>query len=240
VRTNPEVARADVWVVDPRAMSPTVAAQCVELLSTAERQQMRGFHFEPDRRAYLAAHALTRLALSTRDPGVPPNAWLFTRPPQGRPELVIPPGSLRWRFNLTHTRKQVAVIVTCGPDCGVDVESVPPAFDGWEENAGVLSASDRAQLLAVPQEGRSERFHRLWTLKEAYAKAPGLGLQLPFHHISFELGNGCPRLIPHSEEWHFEQWLPDPDHVLATAIRAPGPITVHRHVGMPEIGTGLE
>ncbi len=232
---NRDPAKADVWVVEPTNLHPEVAAQCLEVLSLEERCRMLDFHFEQDRSAFLAAHALKRFALTSRHPEIPPQAWSFDVSQYGRPEIASAVGVPRWRFNLSHARNLVACVITLDIDCGVDVEQVRHPFDWTDANPMVLTSSELAQLALASDEERPWLFCRFWTLKEAYAKAHGLGLHLPFHQISFELGNGAPQICPYSGEWQFEQWAPNPSHFLATAIRASSPVHVTRHCGIPGV-----
>lgn len=55
------------------------------------------------------------------------------------------------------------------------------------ETPGQLSPLERAQLAAAPAPGaRLAHFFRLWTLKEAYTKALGLGLGFDFARLSYD------------------------------------------------------
>ncbi|MGH9560290.1 MAG: 4'-phosphopantetheinyl transferase family protein, partial [Terracidiphilus sp.] len=49
----------------------------------------------------------------------------------------------------------------------------------------VFSAAERTQLDALPVAERPDRALSLWTFKEAYIKARGMGLSLPLQKISF-------------------------------------------------------
>jgi len=55
----------------------------------------------------------------------------------------------------------------------------------------------------------------------------------PRHVAGVRALQGSPRLLAHSDEWHFEQWSPTPMHTLATAIRAHGPVYLIRHYDLP-------
>jgi hypothetical protein len=78
-------------------------------------------------------------------------------------------------------------------------------------------------MAALADEQRLERFFRLWTLKEVYAKARLLGALLPFDRLAFSLRQD--EIVLHAEDtaepasWHFRQ-LVAPMHVLAVAVRA--------------------
>lgn len=230
---NSKVALADVWILDLHTLDAAEVARCDVVLSPAERDRMRRFHFRQDQDAYRAAHGLARIALSSRETAVPPHAWEFEETSHGRPEILAGRGFPRLRFNLSHTRSVVACIVTRDLDCGVDVESMHRCFDLHDLVQAVLAPTELAPIAAASDTERPMLFCRYWTLKEAYAKALGLGMSLAFDRIPFELFEGSARLHDQSDEWHFEQWSPTPTHTLATAVRATGSVRLIRHRGMP-------
>jgi 4'-phosphopantetheinyl transferase len=224
---------ADVWVIDLHTLNSADVATCDVVLSSAERDRMRRFHYKQDQDAYRAAHALARLALSSCEAAVPPHAWTFEETLHGRPEISAQCGSPRLRFNISHTRRVVACIVTSDLDCGVDVELTHRCSDLHDLARTVLAPSEWATIAAASDTERPILFSRYWTLKEAFAKARGLGMSLAFDQIAFDLFDGSARLHAHSGEWHFEQWSPTPTHTLATAVRARGPVRLIRHCEMP-------
>jgi 4'-phosphopantetheinyl transferase len=128
----------------------------------------------------------------------------------------------------------VACIVTAELDCGVDVESTPRCYDLHDLARAVLAPAELARIAAAPDSERSILLCRYWTLKEAYAKALGLGMSLAFEKIAFELYEGIARLHGHSDEWYFEHWSPTPTHTVAIAIRTREPVHLIRHFGLPE------
>jgi 4'-phosphopantetheinyl transferase len=204
------------------------------VLSPAERNRARRFYFRQDRNAYSAAHALARIALSSCDASVAPGAWVFEKTAHGRPEVSPATGVPGLRFNISHSRRVVACIVTAESDCGVDVESTHPCYDHHDLARAVLAPAELARITAAPDSERPILFCRYWTLKEAYAKALGLGMSLAFERIAFELEEGIARLQDHSEEWYFEHWSPIPTHTVAIAIRSREPVHLIRHLGLPE------
>jgi 4'-phosphopantetheinyl transferase len=229
-----ETAFADVWILGLDRLRTVDIARCDRVLSPAERDRAQRFTFPQDRNAFRAAHALARIALSSREASMPPDAWVFEETLHGRPEISAASGAPRLRFNISHTPGVVACIVTHGLDCGVDVEQTPFDFDLHDTARTVLAPAELARFAAAPDTERSMLFCRYWTLKEAYAKALGLGMSLSFDKIAFELHEGVARLHAHSDEWHFEHWSPTSTHTVAVAIRSREPVPLIRHYALPD------
>ena len=204
-----------VWFARPDALDDLERRQAALALLTAdERERVSRFHFERDRTLHLAARALVRLALS-RCADVAPGAWRFEVRPGGRPEIATPPSPLR--FNVSHTHGLAMVAVTAGRDVGADVERLPPAvpLDVVERS---FAPSERAAVRAAGAGEERATFASLWTMKEAYAKARGLGLALPFD--AFAVGLAPPRLVSGDDPsaWRVELLAPTPAHRAAVCV----------------------
>jgi 4'-phosphopantetheinyl transferase len=216
----------------PEDAPPARVERCAALLDAGERARMGRFHAAADARRYLFAHALARTTLTRYAPETPPAGWRFRTNEHGRPEIAGAVTPLR--FNLSHTAGLVACAVAHDRDVGVDVEHLhPPRWDAaasLEVAASHFAPAERAGLEAAGPEARAARFFAIWTLKEAYIKARGLGLSLPLARFAFELDAGPePRVRfdagfgDEPEAWHFACLRPTPAHALALAVRrAPG------------------
>lgn len=215
---------ARVWILRARQIrSPDWAQACQSVLVQEERLRLETFARACDRRNYLLARGLTRFALSDCLPAVAPQDWRFRQTAHGRPELAQPTTPTPLRFNISHTQDLIAVIV-CGPECGIDVERIDRQIDVSALSAHVLSFNEQAQLSELPNGYRSAAFFSYWTLKEAYTKALGLGLSVPFESVEFNLWPSpairTPTASAHGAGyWQFEQWFATSEHLLALAIR---------------------
>lgn len=201
---------------------------CSRLLETHELRKQSTFHFARDRHQYLLARALVRTVLSRYAP-VPPQEWRFTFSAQGRPRMVDP-GLAQTRgldFNLSHTRGLVVMGVTRHGMLGVDTESLArPAPLTLADQ--VFSANESFALRSLPAAHQPHRFYELWTLKESYVKARGLGLQIPLDQFSFSLA-GEDRIDLHvdaalgdlSERWDLWQLRPSAEHLVAVCAETP-------------------
>ncbi len=177
----------------------------------------------------VASQRLVRQVLSTYRP-VAPEAWRFTTGSHGKPELE-PDQAEGLRYSVAHTGGLTVVAVSTGDEVGVDVERVdrraPLGVAGrWFAPAEVEA------LAAAPEPERARRFLELWTLKEAYVKARGLGvIALPL--ASFVIDPAGPRLQAAADDdparWHLTLRAHG-DHLIAVATTCAAPPTF-REVG---------
>jgi 4'-phosphopantetheinyl transferase len=196
------------------------------LMNPAERERNGRFVFPSGRREHLVTRALIRTTLSHYHPAIDPQDWRFSTNAFGRPEVSGPTCEPRLRFNLSHTDGLIACAVVIGREVGIDVENVARRqLDGEDIADQVFSATELAELRALPLSAQPDRFFDYWTLKEAYIKARGLGLQLPLDQFSFHLRDGVPirisfgpRISDDPTRWQFDLQRLTPHHRLALAL----------------------
>jgi 4'-phosphopantetheinyl transferase len=201
------------------------AGQWLGLLSPEELERHGRFVFEKDRRLFLLAHATARLVLA-RYTDCDPKSLEFDVNAYGKPRLRPRAGSPCPGFNLSHTHGLVAVAVAHEEDIGVDVEN-SQRTTGWADLVKtVFTPEEQAELWRCPAGQRQQRFYELWTLKEAYIKARGMGLSLPLQGFSIRMPENRPIGIAFGEEiaddpsgWRFELFAVETFR-LALAIRA--------------------
>ncbi|MFT7622889.1 MAG: 4'-phosphopantetheinyl transferase [Myxococcota bacterium] len=201
------------------------------VLSADEWTRHDGFRFERDRLLFRTAHALVRHSLSQVSQGqinhIAAADWVFTTGSHGRPEPA--PGLADGlRFNLSHAHGLVAVLLHGPHDAGVDVEPC-------QRDVGFLSIARfsfaPAELEDVAAQttldARRQRFFAIWTLKEAYIKARGLGLAMDLSAFAFSFPDALPvrvtfepRAEDQAERWHF--WRDQTEtHQIAVANTDP-------------------
>jgi 4'-phosphopantetheinyl transferase len=154
------------------------------LLSEEEHARWQKFRFERHRREYLTTRALVRTALSHHLPAAPED-WRFELNAYGKPRITPECGL---HFNLSNTPGLVVCLIAQGTEVGVDLESSEQAEKIVELAPQVFSTLELAQLEELRGEAKLDRALSLWTLKEAYIKARGLGLSLPLKKFSFLFG----------------------------------------------------
>lgn len=174
-----------IWAAHLEALPPAELDQLEATLDSSEHARAARFHFERDRRHYIASRGLLRHLLgSALD--APASGLVFEHGPQGKPALSSPIRQGRTlRFNLSHSTGWAMFALSWHSEVGIDLESVARLDRDTKGLADlatrVLSARELEIWRALPDAASRERaFLRAWTRKEAYAKAIGQGL---FEHL---------------------------------------------------------
>lgn len=207
---------------------PWLLRRCHHLLDPDERARARTFRGALQRTQYVLSHGWLRRVLSRHAP-LAPGAWEFETDALGRPGLAAhcqPDAGELW-FNLSHTHGLSAVAVTGHGRIGVDVEWLqrPQRPGAWHR---ALADTELQALDALPAPQRQQRFLELWTLKESYCKALGMGLRLPARAVAFDLHDRdiVARLPANdtspSSRWAFVQWRIGASHVVSVCVEASG------------------
>lgn len=174
-------ADIDIWVLPHDGMTQFLDAQ--ELLSADERAHAERIRHETHRVRFIAVRVLLRRALSQRVDGVVAAAdWRFVNNRFGKPELAA--GQANCSFSITHAEGFSVIAVAANSTIGIDAERVD-AERVKHLPVDLLSQNEKSGLDASSARNRYGDFFRLWTLKEAYTKALGLGMSLDFSKLDF-------------------------------------------------------
>jgi 4'-phosphopantetheinyl transferase len=164
-----------VWRVDLRGDHAALAQH----LSPQEREQAGRFVRPQDQECYTISHAALRDILGRHLQAPPPLE--FRVGPQGKPSV----GTGGWEFNLSHSGRCALVAVSWQRTVGVDVEWIRHDVEILSIADRFFTAAESAELHRLSALPRTQAFFRLWTRKEAYMKATGLGMSL--EPTSFEV-----------------------------------------------------
>lgn len=126
----------------------------------------------------------------------------------GKPSLAEHP---HIQYNVTHA-DGIAACIAAENECGIDAENVRPYRPNVIKRA--FSESEKALIENAPDEEKNLLFFRLWTLKEAYVKALGIGVSYPLNTAEFSFDGG--EIISNTEGYSFKQYvLGDREFVVA-------------------------
>jgi len=194
--------KVHIWRV---SLDPPVAdledhlASWRAILSDEELCRSETFRLEKLRHDYIASHAALRIVLGYCL-GVSPASVKYASEPVSRnlsgsasaattkPALLLAgdwgnqPASLH--FNLSHTRGAALIGVAIGRELGVDIEWHRPLDDLHSMAQNVMSKLEFKQWLAMPSIEKTRGFYNVWTRKEAYLKAIGLGLYQSLQEVT--------------------------------------------------------
>lgn len=193
------------------------------LLSSAERERALELVCPVEQRRYTVAHAALRAILG-RVCGVRATRLGFGAEPNGRPYLVLPDGPPQVDFNLSHSGEWALVAVTpSGWRVGVDVERIRPDLDclGMAKRMYQPAEVEHLEQTPDPEQQRTEYFH-LWSAKEAYVKAIGIGLPgmrdvLVHRQLGAENGTVLARSAPEAV-WRVRWLWIDSGYAAATTL----------------------
>jgi len=223
-----------VWLArDGEIRAAAEVAESAKVLSEAERARAARYRCPDQAHQSRLAHGLKRHVLSLYRADTAPERWRFDAGAYGKPRIA---GSdVPLAFNLSHANGLIALAVAraetlAGPDLlGVDVEATGRRVSLDIANR-FFAPGEVRDLVALPAEQHRARFFALWTLKESYIKARGLGLAIPLDGFAFSFPGtdgigfrpdaGSP--VP-TGSWRFAQAALGSGHALAVGCAAPMP-----------------
>lgn len=212
-----------------------IQGSCLSWLTESEELRYRRYQIDRHRKQFLLGRILMRTVLSRYDSTIEPANWCFIQNEYGKPAIHPQQQSKPLYFNLSHSGKRLVLAVACFPDIGVDVERSDKSRRVEAIAGRYFSSKECEALLQMPKEQQQSRFYDLWTLKEAYIKACGLGLVIPLQHFSYSFSDAGMLAIEFDasreddvKAWRF--WQPDigADYKLALAARVNKPELEHK------------
>jgi len=153
-------------------------------LPADERQRSARFRVASARHRFVLARTLLRRRLGDAL-NVDPTALVFANGERGKPHMVIPDLARPPHFNLSHSG-DVVVLAVAPTEVGVDVESMREVANAERLARRFFSPAEHEIVHGVDVTERDRAFLRIWTQKEAYLKATGLGVGMPLREVETE------------------------------------------------------
>lgn len=205
-------------------MSPAEREMFLPWIPAQKRERLHAFRHWQDAQRTLLGYSLLSQLLNQRT-GIPREKLVLTFDYYGKPHLE---GS-GIHFNLSHSGDWIACVIGDHP-IGVDVEGIQPI--DLEIANHFFAKSEVADLMILPAEKRLPYFFTLWSLKESYIKAEGLGVSIPLDSFWFHVdGDGAIQFdsIKHETKWRFRLYEFDPCYKLAVCV-AGGNLPERAHI----------
>ncbi len=153
------------------------------------------------------AHSLLRVCLAKKGIDYDKDTKIL-HSEMGKPSLTEYPDI---HYNVTHADGITACTVG-ESECGIDAERVR----AYRPNVikRTFSESEKALMESTPDEEKNLLFFRLWTLKEAYVKAIGIGVSYPMNTVEFSFDGS--EIRTDIEGYSFKQYiLNDGEYVVS-------------------------
>lgn len=187
------------------------------VLSSCEQITASRFHREMDRHRYVFSHAACRIVLS-RYLVVSPKDIAYQKENNNKPFIK---GVNDLRFNLSHSNEMALIAVAKGA-IGVDIECCERVINQLEIAKRYFTETEYALLCSASSADRKNLFFRIWTLKEAYLKAKGVGLVYGLDSFEVSLANNKLKNKDGLDWLTLNSALPDSSWWLQSIPAAPG------------------
>lgn len=126
-------------------------------------------------------------------------------------------------FSLSHSDGMIAFVVGKKKDVGIDIERIGSINERIVKRC--FHSKEKALIEEVTPKNREVLSCVLWSLKESFGKALGVGIQPVLKEPRFCLENGRftfigeNRFKEHPKNWIFKVYLLNQSHILTIAIK---------------------
>jgi 4'-phosphopantetheinyl transferase len=175
-------------------------------LSEDETEKSRRFRFTRDRVSYITTHGLLRGILG-KHLGISPEDVEITYNPFGRPS--VSGYSRQVFFNLSHSSGISVLAFDPQNNIGVDVEKIDGKFE-FESIVQLYFSKEEGKQIQSSEKKSRQRFYEIWTRKEAFLKAMGIGIteNLQVDVLSERInGNSVLKDVSGNEEFLFRSMV---------------------------------
>jgi 4'-phosphopantetheinyl transferase len=188
IEVRPDVHSVSIAAIEERFAAAGAASG---VLSDRERDRWSALRVPKRRRewfsARVAAKELVSQRLSLRAPDALTSIEVRTEqdpPEEGRPYYALDAVRGRFDLSLAHAgdRALAALAGREGDRTGIDIE-LPAARDAGFESVA-LSTAEQTLVSGTRGPERTRLVTTIWTIKEAFLKAIGVGLRMPLQHVS--------------------------------------------------------
>jgi 4'-phosphopantetheinyl transferase len=179
--------RPDVW----RVHIPSVPSSRLDhVLSEQEKNRAERYKFDKDRKSYTVSRAALRLILGNYLKENP-QKLNFSYNAYGKPSIESP-ANRKIFFNVSHSGEYALIAASSDAELGIDLELMRE-LDYLDLAEHFFSDREQTEIKKLPTELLKKGFYTVWTRKEAFIKAIGLGLSFPLKEFDVSIS---PHEIP--------------------------------------------
>lgn len=189
--------------------------QCMRKLSLSEQRAVRNSRHNPIKQLVLRLFSkyVLNFTLSLIDPSsifLPWKELQYSFNEFGKPELLDHTGQ-SFQFNSSSSNDLASIAVQfhqstpVGIDLSHEVQDSISSTDFMQQFEGIFSKEELSNLESIKDLGlKYHAFNQLWTLKEAFTKFLGTGLNIDLFAFSFNLNKSGLLTVPQTSKELFE------------------------------------
>lgn len=195
---NPEKLNTEgkvkIWTFD-LDVSAADEKKYTVVLNRPELERASRFHFERHKRRFIAGRGILRMILA-QYLECDPVTLCFTYSKFGKPAVLGPDGKPEINFSSTNSSNLGAVAISRKAKLGFDLEKVQSKKgDQMLIVENQFCDEEIDWFKSLPEDERVNAFFELWTGKEAYLKAKGLGMSVPLNSFYISIKKQITRLV---------------------------------------------
>ena len=142
-----------------------------KILSEEEKIRSNRFYFEIDQKNFTISRGILKLLLSKYLNKLPKEIF-FESNNYGKPFIK----NSNIKFNISHTKEILALAFSFDTELGIDVEKIREIKLYQDIVKRFFSENEIKEFFSLPENEYQNTFFTIWTRKEAFIKAIGMGL----------------------------------------------------------------
>ena len=178
-------------------------------LDSREIRRASRYSIELSRKRFICARGILKEMLG-KYTGIDPALISFRLGPLGKPYLPAEI-STDLQFNSTDTKDEALFAVCRSAEVGIDIELESRIVRHQEISLRKFSQQELEQYHDCPKSRRKQFFLKIWTRKEAYGKAKGVGIRYRLNSVNLVDDAGSDRLAVQDDDgtiWEIIQFSP--------------------------------
>lgn len=176
-----------VWIFSTRGFSQCEVTEVYDsVLNLHEKKRADRLSGEDSKKQFIVSRYFLKSVLSSYV-GCFPREVSIAPGRNNKPILLKQYETQPIFFNLSHSEEKCALVIGKQEALGIDIENSEKERRFNSLSKRYFSSSEHESIVKLAPREQRERFYRLWTLKEAYAKASGNSLAISLGKTSFSL-----------------------------------------------------
>lgn len=160
-----------------------------KILSQQEQKKVNKFRFQLLRDRQIVSRGILKQLIS-KYISTDLEEIEFTYNKYGKPLLCRKLDESNLYFSISHSEYLGMFAFAKGNSIGVDVEKIQELFINLEDVIKLcFSDFEKSWFTDVSAKMKNEVFYKVWTAKEAFIKAMGIGLSFPLTNINYKLNS---------------------------------------------------